>query len=209
MSGCHNDFPLHKLNSGSFHHQGVLPLPPADGLTVRINNYDDEGVSEPRFDPKIHLDLRRPKYVRLFPDFDKADRALKVDSNAGSRFGFSSPFQVSFLVTVFKCKINIVILQVLSAEGVRVAKEIAFKNQPSAVGPGNIRGTKTGLRGGYYLSPWLRDLQNCKELLDFFEEFVGEPLIPHCTFSNVPQVGSCEQSTFLLGKIVKCMCTNR
>ncbi len=70
----------------------------------------------------------------------------------------------------------------------RVAREIAFRNQDAAVGPKYIRGSKTALRGGYYLSPWLRDLQNCKELLDFFDEMVGEPLVPHCTFSNVPQV---------------------
>ncbi len=76
----------------------------------------------------------------------------------------------------------------LSEEGVRVAKEITFRNMSSAVGPEHIRGTRNALRGGYYLSPWLRDLQNCKELLDFFAEFVGEPLIPHCTYSNVPHV---------------------
>ncbi len=69
-----------------------------------------------------------------------------------------------------------------------MAKEISLRNLVSSVGPEKIRGTRNGFRGGYYLSPWLRDLQNCKELLDFFEEFIGEPLIPHCTFSNVPHV---------------------
>ncbi len=69
-----------------------------------------------------------------------------------------------------------------------MAKEIAFRNMWSAVGPETMRGAKVAVRGGYYLSPWLRDFQNCKELHDFFEQFVGEPIIPHSTFSNVPQV---------------------
>ena len=89
----HYEFPLHKLNSGSFHHQGVLPLPPADGLSIRINTYEDV-PEEPRFNPEIHLDLRRPSYVRLFPDFEKAERAPPVNSSEGSRFAYSAPFQV-------------------------------------------------------------------------------------------------------------------
>ncbi len=83
----------------------------------------------------------------------------------------------------------------------RVAKEIVMRNLKSAVGPEDIRGVRWGIRGGYYLSPWLRDLQSCRELLDFFDEFIGEPLVPHCMFSNVPQVG------LLLGNIlVKTLC---
>jgi len=69
-----------------------------------------------------------------------------------------------------------------------VAREIIFRNRKSACSPETMRGAKEGLRGGYYFSPWVRDLQNCQDLLDFFADLVGEPLIPHCTFSNVPHV---------------------
>merc|ERR1712142_755331 len=52
----------------------------------------------------------------------------------------------------------------------------------------SARGSKQALRGLYYSSPFLRDLQNCPQLLSMFEEFVGEPLLPHFCFSNSPQV---------------------
>ena len=50
------------------------------------------------------------------------------------------------------------------------------------------RGSKRALRGLYYSSPFIRDLQNCPQLLKMFEECVGEPLLPHFCFSNSPQV---------------------
>ena len=87
------EFPISKENSGSFYDQGVLPLPPPDGMPCKINTYAD--VPEPKFDPKIHLDLQAPKYVTLFPDCHHTDKAPKVDSHRGSRFAWSSPFQVS------------------------------------------------------------------------------------------------------------------
>ena len=52
----------------------------------------------------------------------------------------------------------------------------------------SVRGSKRALRGLYYSSPFIRDLQNCPELLEMFQEFVGEPLLPHFCFSNSPQV---------------------
>ena len=52
----------------------------------------------------------------------------------------------------------------------------------------SARGSKQALRGLYYSSPFLRDLQNCPQLLSMFEDFVGEPLLPHFCFSNSPQV---------------------
>ena len=76
-----------------------------------------------------------------------------------------------------------------------MVKEIALRNEKSAVGPKNMRGAKNGLRGVYYLSPFIRDLQNCQELLDLYEDLIGERVIPHCCFSNVPQV----KLGFLLG----------
>ena len=88
----HREFPLSEVNSGSFFHQGILPLPPTDGLSVKINGYDD--VQEPKFDPKVHLDLKKPKFIRVFPEFEKTDRSPRVVDSSGSLFGYSSPFQV-------------------------------------------------------------------------------------------------------------------
>ena len=88
----HREFPLSEVNSGSFFHQGILPLPPTDGLSVKINGYDD--VQEPKFDPKVHLDLKKPKFIRVFPGFEKTDRSPRVVDSSGSLFGYSSPFQV-------------------------------------------------------------------------------------------------------------------
>lgn len=164
----HYDFPLHEVNSGSFFDQGVLPLPPTEGLSVKINTYND--VDEPRFDPKVHLDLQQPRFIRTFPLFEETTKTPKVDSYKGSCFAYTAPFQV------------------LSQEGIEVLREIIEKNEKALCPPKSMRGAKKGFRGGYYLSPFIRDLQNCRELLDFFGELVGEPLIPHCTFSNVPNV---------------------
>ncbi len=50
------------------------------------------------------------------------------------------------------------------------------------------RGSKIALRGLYYMSPWVRDLQACIELRDHFRKIVGEELIPHPSYSNSPQV---------------------
>ena len=80
--------------------------------------------------------------------------------------------------------------KVLSKEGVRVLLEIVLRNEKSAVGPENSRGSKCALRGLYYLSPFVREFQNCKELRNLFKEVAGQEMIPHCMSSNVPQVRS-------------------
>ncbi len=56
---------------------------------------------------------------------------------------------------------------------------------------------KLALRGLYYLSPFIRDFQNCREVRDLFKEVVGEDVIPHCCFSNVPQVRTCLGGDYL------------
>jgi len=50
------------------------------------------------------------------------------------------------------------------------------------------RGSKRNLRGTYYSSPFMRDLQNCPQLLSLYEEMVGEPVMPHATHSNTPHI---------------------
>ena len=96
-----SEFPIYTHNSGSVHNTPTLPLPPAQGLPHKINTYED--VDEPRFDPKIHLTLGRPQYLRLLPGFDKADKCPLVNSCKGSRFAYSSPFQVEYIVRVLFC----------------------------------------------------------------------------------------------------------
>ncbi len=167
----HYEHELYKLNAGSVFNQTPIPLPPKDGLAyVKINTYED--VDEPKFDPDVHLDLKKPEFVTLFPDFVKVSATEPTKKVAGemSPFAYTSPFQV------------------LSDEGVRVMREIVLRNEKSAVGPENSRGLKKALRGLYYLSPFVRDFQTCPELMRYFEEITGEPLIPHCLLSNVPQV---------------------
>ncbi len=56
----------------------------------------------------------------------------------------------------------------------------------------HARGHRLTLRGLYYLSPFLRDFQNCRQIRDLFREVAGEELIPHPSYSSVPQV---DQST--------------
>ena len=80
------------------------------------------------------------------------------------------------------------LIKVLSEKGVEVMREIVLRNESSAVGPENARGSKKALRGLYYLSPFVRDFQNCPQLRNYFKEIVGEALIPHCLLSNDPQV---------------------
>ena len=50
------------------------------------------------------------------------------------------------------------------------------------------RGNKRIIRGLYYSSKWVRDLQNSPKLRKFFEQIAGEELVPHPSFSNSPQV---------------------
>ena len=50
------------------------------------------------------------------------------------------------------------------------------------------RGNKRIIRGLYYSSKWVRDLQNSPKLRKHFEAICGEELVPHPSFSNSPQV---------------------
>ena len=87
---------IYAINNGSTYLQDPIPLPPkSDDLHIKINGYED--VVEPKFDPEIHLDLHKPKFVRLFPDFRKSSETPKVNGKEGSNFAYSSPFQVCLI----------------------------------------------------------------------------------------------------------------
>ena len=91
----HHEHSIYRLNSAFESLQDPLPLPPKEGLsTIKLNTYED--VDEPKFDPKIHLNLQKPKFVRLMPDYEKRfDFPIKGEKHEnGSAFAWSSPFQV-------------------------------------------------------------------------------------------------------------------
>ena len=92
------ELPIYTENSGSVYHTSTLPLPPAEGLPHKVNTYED--VDEPRFDPKVHLDLKKPSYIRLLTDFEKTTKMPKVTGSQGSPFAYSSPFQVRQLAGI-------------------------------------------------------------------------------------------------------------
>ena len=66
--------------------------------------------------------------------------------------------------------------------------KIVMNHESKGIGPQHSRGNKIALRGLYYYSPFIRDFQNSKELLNIFKEVAGEDLVPHPNFSSVPQV---------------------
>lgn len=66
--------------------------------------------------------------------------------------------------------------------------EIVLRNEKHYINPETNRGNRNILRGLYYLSPFVRDFQNYRRLIDYFETLIGEPLIPHCLFMNAPHV---------------------
>jgi len=164
----HTEHLLYTENDGGFRQMPVLPLPPSsqDFPHPLVHCHPEE----PKFDPAVHLALSAPRYVRLFPNLEETDHvtAPRVTNSKGSRFAFSGPFQL------------------FSEQGLEVVRRIVAREEHRAVT--SARGSKRALRGCYYASPFIRDLQNCPELLEMFERIVGQPLLPHFCFSNSPQV---------------------
>ena len=93
---CFNDYelPIYRENVGRVFNRPQLPLPPREDLPVAIRTYE-EAPEEPVFDPKIHLNLERPSYARLFPDFKKSDDfgSIRKDGK-GSNLAYTPPFSV-------------------------------------------------------------------------------------------------------------------
>lgn len=166
----HYDHSLYQVNKSVIYNTDPLPLPPAKGMTVPINDHSVE--DEPVFDAKVHLNLEMPKYVRLLDTFEKVHYTSEKMRclNAGTNFAYSAPFNV------------------LSDEGVEALLEVIKREEHRAGCPTSARGSKRTIRGLYYSSKFIRDLQNCTELSDFFRKVCGERLIPHPSFSNSPQV---------------------
>jgi len=169
--------PLYNNNHDHTVAYAPLPLPPPKGMTVPVHGDLEirKGfINEPQFDPKIHLDLKMPEYVRLLDSFEKAkytpDINTRKSNENGTNFAYTSPFSL------------------LSDEGIRVLLDIFKRESHRAGDPSSARGNKKTIRGLYYASKFIRDLQNCQELTDFFHKICGEELVPHPSYSNSPQV---------------------
>ena len=67
-------------------------------------------------------------------------------------------------------------------------KKIIKREEKQGVPPSSARGNKIALRGLYYMSPFVRDLQTCPKLREHFRQIAGEELVPHPSLTNSPQV---------------------
>jgi len=141
-----------------------IPLPYE--FPIPIRTYDD--VDEPRFDPSVHLNLETPESVVLLPDFETVSHfeVPKVESTGASSLAFTTTFRV------------------LSEEGVKAVHDIVLREKHLA----HVNHRNTELRGLYYLSPFIRDLMTCTELLNHLGKFIGEPIVPHFLSMDAPSV---------------------
>ena len=154
------DLPLHKVNKDLTYLTPIMPVPDIKaGLPYKFNDYSD--VDEPIFDPQIHLNVEKPEYVTLLPDYRRAKHTC------GGDLAYSQPFQF------------------LSKEGVAVMRKIVLREKPEC---GPSRGCRIALRGLYYTSPWVRDLHNCPQVLKMISDIAGEPLVPTHHINAAPQV---------------------
>ena len=92
--------PLYKINKKEDVAYGPLPLPPSKGMRVPVNQDVEirKGlIREPKFDPKVHLNLEMPEFVRLLSTFEKAKYLYtpEVKYAGGTDFAYTSPFNVS------------------------------------------------------------------------------------------------------------------
>ena len=79
--------------------------------------------------------------------------------------------------------------QLLSDVGIEVFNQIIQRSASKMAGDSkSARGNKVTIRGLYYSSRWVQDLQNSRKLRKHFEAICGEELVPHPSFSNSPQV---------------------
>ena len=86
----------------------------------------------------------------------------------------------------------------------RVLKKIIKREEKQGVPPSSSRGNKIALRGLYYMSPFVRDIQTCKELREHFKAIAGEELVPHPSLMNSPQVSDLHRFLSAKGMVIKC-----
>ena len=170
------NYPIYAVNSGKNKLMKMLPDPPSIPLGTHMMTYDPS--AEPKFDPKIHVELVAPKNIAIFDEGSAEEFKSKpfgeykcVPSRMGCDFAYSDAFQF------------------LSTEGSRVAREILTAMKKCAMD----NGRSTCVRGIWHMSPFFRDLMLCDEVLDHFEKIIGEPVLPNFylynTQINVGKVG--------------------
>ena len=90
------DYPLYKVNDGSVANMDMLPDPPID-MANELKHIGYDSSKEPKFDPKVHLELETPSEVSHFDgdNFVTENQLYKVTpSSSGSQYAYSSPFRV-------------------------------------------------------------------------------------------------------------------
>ena len=138
------NFPIYAVNSGKNKLMRMLPDPPSIPLGTHMMTYDPS--AEPKFDPKIHVELVAPKNIAIFDEGSAEEFKSKpfgeykcVPSRMGCDFAYSDAFQF------------------LSTEGSRVAREILTAMKKCAMD----NGRSTCVRGIWHMSPFFRDLMLC------------------------------------------------
>ena len=112
-------------------------------------------LSEPLFNPSVHLALERPAQVVGLSEFGYTNDEI---ADCPSDFAVTNIFRI------------------LSEEGVACLYEVA--KQLEAFTTSNPR-IERCTRGGVYRSQFLQDLCQCPEITDFISDFVGVKLLPH------------------------------
>jgi len=155
------ELPLHNHNRDLSYIAPIMPVPECkDWLPYKFNTYAE--VGEPVYSPSTHLVMEAPGHVTLLPHYTTA-----THSPAPGMLAYTQPFQL------------------LSAEGVKVLREIVGRNQPEG---GPSRGSRVALRGLYYSSPWVRDFHNCPIMLATMSKAAGELLVPSHHINACSQV---------------------
>jgi len=159
------NLPFHKLNEDLVHETPVMPVPEYKKDLPYKFNFPGDVTDEPKFDPKVHLALEYPAHLTRLPDFKKV-KTMK-GQQPGS-LAYSQP------------------VRLISDEGVRILRSIIKRERPNELVP--TRGSRTSLRGLYYRSPFIRDLQSHPKVLELLSAMAGEQLVPSHFNNSTPQV---------------------
>ena len=169
------EYPVFKVNDGQKFNMEMLPDPP--GKVPFPDHVEYDASHEPKFDPKIHLNLETPKDVSIFHEKDgfktlKGANYKAQSNHKGSDFAYSAPFQV------------------FSDEGARAGRAILSELKKSA----SDNGRSKCFRGIWHLSPFFKDMMLSKEFLGHLETICGEAVLPHFylynTQINIGKVGA-------------------
>eukprot|EP00930_Biecheleria_cincta_P046624 TRINITY_DN32174_c0_g1_i1.p1 TRINITY_DN32174_c0_g1~~TRINITY_DN32174_c0_g1_i1.p1 ORF type:complete len:844 (+),score=131.65 TRINITY_DN32174_c0_g1_i1:147-2678(+) len=159
VDGNRKTTPTAVLGDRPKHNFGVVPFPKAVPASF------PQTCTAPPFDPKRHLQLEAPRWMRTLPAEGSLVSWCKFPSpdrlDDGSEFpglGYSEPFRV------------------LSDEGLAVMREVIEAHSCHAT---EIEGRSKSIRGLAYRSNFVRDYVYSKEVLDFLAQMTREPLTPH------------------------------